>query len=130
MGADNPLRLAKLGSSPDRAEAKEFPRLTAESIGRQAARLGALATVVLAYDYEEMFKRRLALDPDYSSVVRREIDWAERVLRKQDRIVWYLRWVRLSVAAIAADAARNVMKSRKPDAGYPAQHHAGTRRRR
>lgn len=51
--------------------------------------------MLLAANYEDMFKQLLAFEPKLKPDVKREIDWAKSTLRKSDRIVWYLRWVRL-----------------------------------
>jgi len=51
--------------------------------------------LVLAVDYHQMFKALLAKVPSIKANVDREIAWAKDKLRKQDRITWYLRWVRL-----------------------------------
>ncbi len=53
--------------------------------------------LVLAIDYHQMFKALLDRAPNLKPDVDREIDWAKRKLKKQDRIVWYLRWVRLAL---------------------------------
>jgi hypothetical protein len=91
------LTLTKFTFSPDRHKAKIFPKLTAQNLSQQIfGKFATVARVVLAADYREMFKATLALDPKYDKVINREIEWAKRVLKKQDRIVWYLRWVRLA----------------------------------
>jgi hypothetical protein len=53
-----------------------------------------------AADYTPMFKVLLAVDPGAKGQVDNAIGWARMFLKKQDRIVWFLRWVR---AALAAD---------------------------
>ena len=93
------LRLAGYDFSPDRDAALHLPRMTAAALrGQLRARFGVAARVVLAADYGEMFRALLAVEPEYGKVVQREIDWARKQLKKQDRIVWYLRWVRLACA--------------------------------
>ena len=52
---------------------------------------------ILAANYEEMFKGLLALAPQSEKFIDKEIEWAKRTLKKQDRIVWYLRWYRLAL---------------------------------
>jgi GNAT superfamily N-acetyltransferase len=54
-----------------------------------------------AASYEEMFKPLLALAPGMKAKVDESIKWAKRVLKKQNRIVWWLRWVRLALIAAA-----------------------------
>ena len=56
--------------------------------------------LVTAADYGPMFKVLLAVDPGAKGQVDNAIGWARMFLKKQDRIVWFLRWVR---AALAAD---------------------------
>ena len=105
-------RLAKFDFSPDRDAALALPRMTAAALrGQLRARFGVLARVVLAADYEEMFRALLASIPEYDKVVQREIAWAKKHLRKQDRIVWYLRWVRLACAYDALFVGSIVMLS-------------------
>lgn len=53
--------------------------------------------LLLAIDYEEMFKQFLAVAPPFKADITREIQWAKTALKKSDRIIWYLRWVRLSL---------------------------------
>lgn len=53
---------------------------------------------VAAQNYEDMFKPVLALDPKLGPKVKEEIDWAKLQLKKQNRIMWWLRWVRLVMA--------------------------------
>ena len=56
--------------------------------------------LLIAADYTPMFKVLLAVDPGAKGQVDNAIGWARMFLKKQDRIVWFLRWVR---AALAAD---------------------------
>jgi hypothetical protein len=53
--------------------------------------------IVEAQNYEAMSNDILKLDPN--PLLRRQIadniDWARRTLRKNDRIVWFLRWAKL-----------------------------------
>jgi hypothetical protein len=51
--------------------------------------------MLLSIDYMAMFKPLLALDPTLKTTAAREIEWAKTHLKKNDRIVWYLRWWRL-----------------------------------
>ena len=54
-----------------------------------------------AQDYEGMFKDILASnrDPRLREQINQDISWARKTLRKNDRIVWFLRWSNL-VSAI------------------------------
>ena len=51
--------------------------------------------LVLAVDYHQMFKGLLTKLPKLKGRFDHEIAWAKAHLKKNDRIVWYLRWVRL-----------------------------------
>ena len=51
--------------------------------------------LLLGADYKKMFESLLRLAPRLKPDVNREIEWAKTTLEKNDRIVWYLRWVRL-----------------------------------
>jgi hypothetical protein len=52
-----------------------------------------------AQNYEGMFNDILKLnaDPRLRHQITQDIDWARRTLRKNDRIVWFLRWVKVWV---------------------------------
>lgn len=43
-------------------------------------------------DYMAGFAKLLKIRPDASHLIRREIRWAEEVLKKEHRIIWFLRW--------------------------------------
>ena len=58
---------------------------------------------VTAADYGQMFARVLAVAPQWKPRVDDEVAWARKTLRKQDRIVWWLRWYRLALWADATD---------------------------
>jgi hypothetical protein len=51
--------------------------------------------LLLAANYEDMFKAVTALNPAVEADISNIIKWAKRCLRKNDRIVWFLRWYRL-----------------------------------
>jgi hypothetical protein len=53
--------------------------------------------LVTAANYEEMFKGLLGPESGWVKEIKNEIAWAKRVLKKSDRVIWYLRWYRLSV---------------------------------
>jgi len=55
--------------------------------------------LLTAADYTPMFKGLLAVDPEAKGQVDRAIGWAKTFLKKQDRIVWFLRWMRAALAA-------------------------------
>lgn len=83
---------------------------------------------LIAANYEEMFKTLLT--PQIKSLaqaetggdwigtaIKNEIAWAKEKLRKQDRIIWYLRWFRLSVLGEVTRQLHNsaMMMKRKID---------------
>ncbi len=51
--------------------------------------------IIEAQNYEAMFDGLLRLNPQLRQQIAVQIDWARRVLKKNDRIVWFLRWVKL-----------------------------------
>jgi hypothetical protein len=57
-----------------------------------------------AQNYEGMFADLLKLNPDprLRQQIKVDIDWARKTLRKNDRIVWFLRWVKLSLSPTGA----------------------------
>ena len=66
-----------------------------------------------AQDYEGMFRAFLDSDavknlPDGGTSIRNEvkncISWARRILKKNDRIVWFLRWARVILRQQAKDS--------------------------
>lgn len=50
--------------------------------------------IIEAQNYEAMFNDLLTINPQLRQQIAEQIDWARRVLRKNDRIVWFLRWVK------------------------------------
>ena len=78
--------------------------------------------IVEAQNYQEMFNDIFKLNPNPQ--LRRQIadniDWARRTLRKNDRIVWFLRWVKLwaSSAGAAAGITSTALTS-APQDGAP-----------
>lgn len=50
---------------------------------------------LFAASYDDMFKSYLALKPGAKADVKAEIQWAKSVLKKADRITWFLRLLRL-----------------------------------
>ena len=52
-------------------------------------------TAKVSYDYTAMFNRLVKEVPELEPKVKEEISWAKLYLRRQDRIMWYLRWLRL-----------------------------------
>ena len=60
--------------------------------------------IVEAQNYEQMFNDILKRNPNPQ--LRRQIavsiGWARRTLRKNDRIVWFLRWMKLSLSPTTA----------------------------
>lgn len=51
-----------------------------------------------AANYDELFKALLALTPSSKTAIQAEITWAKRVLKKSNRIIWWLRWYRIALA--------------------------------
>jgi GNAT superfamily N-acetyltransferase len=96
------LSLERFTFGPDRAKAAHFARITALDLGGQImGKFGVSARMVLSYDYREMFKAVFGLmgprSPYSEKFVNEQIDWAKRVLKKQDRVIWFLRLVRLAI---------------------------------
>ncbi len=60
--------------------------------------------IVEAQNYEAMFTDLLKLDanPQLRRQIIDNIDWARRTLRKNDRIVWFLRWAKLWLSSAGA----------------------------
>lgn len=58
----------------------------------------------IAASYDDMFKPLLAVAPEYSTDVKNAISWAKSVLKKENRVVWYLRWARLEMLWDAKDS--------------------------
>ena len=54
--------------------------------------------LLTAADYSPMFKGLLKVDPGAKGQVDHAMGWAKSFLKKQDRIVWFLRWVRVALA--------------------------------
>src|SRR5260370_38781073 len=50
-----------------------------------------------AQNYEQMFNDIFKLNPDprMRQQISQDIDWARKRLRKNDRIVWFLRWLKV-----------------------------------
>ncbi len=48
-------------------------------------------------DYESMIRIFDELDVRYAPIVRQEIDKARRFLRRNDQMVWYIRWLRIAM---------------------------------
>ena len=91
-----------------------------------------------APNYEGMFKTLLALDPRAKGQIESYIGWAKGFLKKQDRIVWFLRWVRAYLStfiqnetflkyAPESDAMTKFLKALGPDVtrlqGYDGEQH-------
>ena len=92
------ITLEKFSFSPNIEKARIFPPLMAKSLSNQIkGRFGVTSHIILAYNYEEMFKSILALNPESKFLIDKEITWAKRSLKKQDRVIWFLRWIRLAI---------------------------------
>lgn len=50
--------------------------------------------LVEAHDYKGMFRKYFSLDPSIEPFVDDEIKWARQHLKKNDRVVWYLNFIR------------------------------------
>jgi hypothetical protein len=57
-----------------------------------------------AQNYEGMFNDIFKLNPDprLRQQIEVDIDWARKILRKNDRIVWFLRWMKLWLSSTGA----------------------------
>lgn len=53
--------------------------------------------LVLAIDYHAMFKALTDRVPPFKQDAEKQIAWAKEYLKKNDRIIWFLRWVRLDM---------------------------------
>ncbi len=60
--------------------------------------------ILEAQNYEGMFNDILKLNPDprLRREITQDINWARKTLRKNDRIVWFLRWVKLWLISTTA----------------------------
>lgn len=96
----NATLVEKFSFTADPMRAMVFHRLTANEVASQISSpaFGARAHVIAAVKYEDMFKALLGILPALREPIQREIAWAKKVLEKQDRITWYLRWYRLALA--------------------------------
>ena len=80
------ITLEKFSFSPNIEKARIFPPLMAKSLSNQIkGRFGVTSHIILAYNYEEMFKSILALNPESKFLIDKEITWAKRSLKKQDQ---------------------------------------------
>jgi len=70
------------------------PKKVMSALGDIAGK-SALGGMKLAYDYMEMFRGLLQDFPGRKETIDGEIAWCKRVLKKRDRITWWLRWFRL-----------------------------------
>ncbi len=92
-------KVEKFSFTADRAKAMVFHRMTASNVVKQinGPAFAAKAHIILAYNYGDMFKTLEKVLPKPGPTIRREIQWAKEHLKKQDRIIWYLRWYRLAL---------------------------------
>ena len=78
-----------------------------------------------AQNYEGMFNDILKLnaDPRLRQQITQDIDWARKILRKNDRIVWFLRWVKVWListatgSGVAAAASPGALQRQDPRLG-------------
>ena len=68
-----------------------------------------------APNYEAMFKTLLVLDQRGKPQVSNAIGWAKEFLKKQDRIFWFLRWVRAYLATFLVES----LTIKYPDKSWP-----------
>jgi hypothetical protein len=89
----------KFSFSADVAEAMTFHKLTASEVAAQIGGpgFGVRAHVLTAANYGDMFKAVERVVPKVETTVTHEIQWAKSVLKRNDRIIWYLRWYRLAL---------------------------------
>jgi hypothetical protein len=89
----------KFSFTADSAQAMTFHLLTAQEVARQVSSpaFGARARVIAAVNYEGMFKAVEKLVPQSEVPIRREVQWAKQILKKNDRVVWYLRMYRFAL---------------------------------
>jgi hypothetical protein len=79
---------------PKKPRKPRAPRGKKSALGDIAGE-STLGDMKLAYDYTEMFRGLLQDFPGRKETIDGEIAWCKRVLRKRDRITWWLRWFRL-----------------------------------
>jgi N6-adenosine-specific RNA methylase IME4 len=79
-----------------------------------------------AQNYEAMFNDILKLnaDPRLRHQITQDIDWARKALRKNDRIVWFLRWVKIWLISTATGSG--VAAAAFPGASQPQNRRLGT----
>lgn len=74
-----------------------------------------------AQNYISMFNDFIGTDESSKATIQKYIDWARSNLRKNDRIVWFLRWVRVELAGrikhLDSDAELDKL-NRRMKAGY------------
>jgi hypothetical protein len=78
-----------------------------------------------AQNYEAMFNDILKLnaDPRLRHQITQDIDWARKTLRKNDRIVWFLRWVK--VWLVSTTTGSGVAAAASPGALQRQNRHFG-----
>jgi hypothetical protein len=78
-----------------------------------------------AQDYAGMFNDILKLnaDPRLRQQIELDITWARKTLRKNDRIVWFLRWVKLWLISTTGSG---VAAAASPGALQPQNRRLGT----
>jgi GNAT superfamily N-acetyltransferase/2'-5' RNA ligase len=72
-----------------------------------------------AVNYDEMFKNILELTPKgglTAADVKQEIAWAKKDLKKQDRIVWWLRWYRLALLGVIVENLQQQARVKQEEA--------------
>jgi hypothetical protein len=97
--------------------AEEIEQLETSGISKEAFD-------ITAANYDEMFKNILQVSPTHPVTqgalqlrVREEITWAKKDLKKQDRIVWWLRWFRLALLKSLVDGYKDEVQNDETSLG-------------
>ena len=99
--AGNSKEIEKFAFTKDRNKAMSIPKKDAYRLSSQISNgdFGSIrAQMILAYNYDDMFKgmeKNMQLTPENTQGIKNEITWAKQHLKKQDRIIWFLRIYRL-----------------------------------
>lgn len=70
-----------------------------------------------AINYEDMFKilwkqNYGEIESEAYRIMKDEIQWAKKFLKKQDRVVWYIIWIRLAIVELLIDAIDDVAQKK------------------
>lgn len=116
---DSATRVEKFTFTADKHRATVFHHLTAAEVMRQLTgpSFGIKAHIVTAANFEDMFKTIEHSVPQSAANNRAEIKWAKTCLKKNDRMVWYLRWYRLALVESIISNLRKGTGGLQPKAG-------------